>query len=94
MARNPEQHMALTKRLAKRLPKKQVYEWLVTNGYFPESYVLPPCFAVSVFPEYGKKFFPWTKKAFKPKLAEISKVHFSSTPIRRLANLFLHRCDS
>jgi Reverse transcriptase (RNA-dependent DNA polymerase) len=82
MPRNPKQHMAMTQRLAKRLPKKQVYDWLVTNGYFPESYVLPPCFTVTRYPKYGKQFFQVDKKGrFPVRIAEITKVQFPKTEL-------------
>lgn len=44
---NPIQdHRDATYSLANSLAKVDVYHWLTQYGYFPESYVLPPCFAV------------------------------------------------
>jgi hypothetical protein len=40
-------HRKATKKLAKSLKWTDVYHWLVEHGYFPESYVLPPCFKVT-----------------------------------------------
>ncbi|PPT05048.1 hypothetical protein CKA32_001938 [Geitlerinema sp. FC II] len=36
--------------MAQALNKEDVYTWLVTKGYFPEAYVLPPCFEVTKYP--------------------------------------------
>jgi hypothetical protein len=44
MSRNPKEHFQRTKELAQALDKEDVYRWLITKGYFPEAYVLPPCF--------------------------------------------------
>jgi hypothetical protein len=43
MTLTPFTHRNQTAKLARALDKKEVYEWLVTQGYFPEAYVLPPC---------------------------------------------------
>lgn len=49
-------HRQITKKLADQLEKKEIFTWLMTNGYFPESYVMPPCFKVTIFPEKQKQF--------------------------------------
>lgn len=41
-----KQHQIDTRKLAKGLNQADIYHWLVEFGYFPESYVLPPCFRV------------------------------------------------
>ena len=51
MALAPFNHRNQTEKLARALDEKDVYEWLVTKGYFPEAYVLPPCFAVTKHPK-------------------------------------------
>ncbi|MDZ7801883.1 MAG: RNA-directed DNA polymerase [Trueperaceae bacterium] len=38
--------------MAKALPAKEVFEWLVTQGYYPEPYVLPPTFVVKKAPDF------------------------------------------
>ncbi len=42
-----------TKQMAQALDGRDVYAWLAGHGYFPESYMLPPCFAVLTRPRYG-----------------------------------------
>lgn len=42
---NPlREHQEQTYQLARSLKGRDVYLWLIRHGYFPESYVLPPCF--------------------------------------------------
>ena len=55
---NPLQvHRITTRKLAAALRPKDVYDWLTQYGYFPESYVLPPCFAVVKRPPKPAAFF-------------------------------------
>lgn len=48
------EHVEQTEALARALPVDQIYEWLVSKGYYPEAYVLPPCFAVVRYPTYAQ----------------------------------------
>jgi hypothetical protein len=57
MSRNPKEHFQRTKELAQALDKEDVYRWLITKGYFPEAYVLPPCFEVTRDPGFGTIYF-------------------------------------
>lgn len=75
----PFVHRTQTAKLARALNKKEVYEWLVTRGYFPEAYVLPPCFTVTKHPAYGKVYFTHTPKKFSPPVKEYQQVHFPKT---------------
>lgn len=75
----PHEHFKKTASLAKGLDRASIYEWLVTKGYFPEPYVLPPCFSVTTHPKYGKVFFPHKPKEFKPRITEYHQVHFPKT---------------
>ena len=75
----PFLHRNQTAKLAGALDKKLVYEWLVTRGYFPEAYVLPPCFAVTKHAAYGKVYFAHTRKKFIPRVTEYQQVHFPKT---------------
>lgn len=78
---HPKEHIAETKKLAENLSDKDVYEWFVTQGYFPESYVLPPCFYVSSYPNYGTIYAKDSGGVFKSKIAEVVKVHFPKTEL-------------
>lgn len=42
----PKRHHEKTKELLLKVPVAEIAEWLLTEGYFPEQYVLPPCFQV------------------------------------------------
>lgn len=85
MSRTPEEHFQRTKELAQALTKSDIYNWLVSKGYFPESYVLPPCFVVTKHPEFGKVYFPCKKKNGKKELRtdtfEVQQVHFPKTEL-------------
>lgn len=74
-------HQKTTKDLAASLDPLDVYKWLVVHGYFPESYVLPPCFQVTKNPSVKKKFFPHKKTSYKPPITEYAKVHFPKTEL-------------
>jgi hypothetical protein len=79
MALAPREHFKATARLARALDQKAVYDWLVTKGYFPEPYVLPPCFTVTKHPKYGKEYFTHTAKKYAPRVTEYQQVHFPKT---------------
>ena len=68
-------HRAETKRTAKSLKSKDIYHWLVQYGYFPENYVLPPCFFVSDHPKTMKQFFYFSRSS-NPTIKECVKVQF------------------
>lgn len=81
---NPKDHFQRTKELAQSLTKLEIYNWLVTKGYFPEAYVLPPCFEITKYPEFGKIYFPvktnsTNKIELKPDISEFQQIHFPKT---------------
>ncbi len=75
-----EKHRKQTKALARSLKPTEVYQWLLKYGYFPESYVLPPCFKVVATPKTGKTYFKVTRTrkgtSFAPTRTECVRVHF------------------
>ena len=73
-----EEYAKVTARLARRLRPVDIYKWLVTDGYFPEAYVLPPCFKVTRQPRYGKRYSGSGRK-FNPKITEYLQVSFPKT---------------
>jgi len=79
MGKDPTDHFKQTERLAVALKRRSVYEWIVTKGYYPESYVLPPCFQVVKHPHFGKVYFPNLKKKFK--FAQYLEVPFPKTEL-------------
>src|SRR5258706_10363560 len=76
-----ERHCKKTALLAKKLKRPLIYKWLVTKGFFPESYVLPPCFEVKSHPKYGKCYFAYNQTKFRPSIAEYLQVHFPKTEL-------------
>ncbi|MGL5076468.1 MAG: RNA-directed DNA polymerase, partial [Waterburya sp.] len=76
----PAKHSQRTKQLARSLQPKEIYEWLVTVGYFPEAYVLPPCFFVEKHPNYGVKYFP-IKKKYQPDISQLCELHFPKSEL-------------
>ena len=75
----PREHFKKTASLAKALDREAVFDWLVTKGYFPEPYVLPPCFTVIKHPSYGKVYFALKGTKFEPRVTEYQQVHFPKT---------------
>ena len=73
------EHRDTTKKLALSLNKLDIYHWLINHGYFPENYVLPPCFKVVKSPQKPKVFFKPKKRKFKPDRTECVSVHFPKT---------------
>ncbi len=71
-------HRTKTRKLAEKLRWPDVYHWIVEHGYFPESYVLPPCFRVTKRPMRPRLFAKVTNKgrAFKLTPRECCNVHF------------------
>ncbi len=69
-------HSVETRNLALMLTQEKVAEWLLTVGYYPEAYVLPPFFTVSKFTQtrgYFEKKTPRNKKNHKLKKLEASE---------------------
>jgi len=77
------EHRQATQRLAKSLNKNKIYLWLISEGYFPESYVLPPCFTVAKFPTRSKVYYPVTQngKRYMVPRSEWVKVHFPKSEL-------------
>lgn len=76
-----QQHRESTRDLARALKPSDVYWWLLEYGYFPEAYVLPPCFRVVKMPATQKRYFD-PNKGFKGlKEAEFVRVHFPKTEL-------------
>lgn len=72
----PEAHFRRTAVLARALSASRVYDWLQTVGFYPEPYVLPPCFIVSRHRPLGAALFTHTKGVYKPPLTELVAMQF------------------
>lgn len=74
MSSLPQAHCRKTARLALALRPKDVFDWLMTVGYYPEPYVLPPCFRVTKYKGFGASIF--SGKRFKPQPVEPLPIQF------------------
>lgn len=82
MPPSPRKHLRKTAALAKALKRRDIYDWLVTTGYFPEPYVLPPCFTVTSHPPYKKDYyFKYSKAGFRPRVDEYVQISFPKTEV-------------
>ena len=79
MSTGPLKHFRATEKLARALNRRDIYDWLVMEGYFPEPYVLPPCFHVVKHRAFGAAPFPHTKTRFKLPSSELTPIHFPRT---------------
>ena len=76
-----QQHFLRTKHLASQIDKTKLAEWLLNNGYYPEQYVLPPCFHVESYdfkdkPYYTVKSRKKGTRNFNPTTSELENVFF------------------
>jgi len=58
----PKQHFERTKQLVDQLQTDDIGRWLLTKGYYPEAYVLPPSFVVDRFELNTEPFWKAEKK--------------------------------
>ncbi len=87
--REVEIHFQNTKKLAENLNPKEVSKWLLKEGYYPESYVLPPFFRVNKFSLENTQFFKPKKKKntdkykneYKPCQSELKTVSFPKSDL-------------
>jgi hypothetical protein len=69
-------HFRRTSQLAKSLKRREVFNWLVSIGYFPEPYVFPPCFKVTKHPPFGSKHFRHSRSTFNPTIGQVREIQF------------------
>jgi hypothetical protein len=75
-------HRLATKKLATSLNKKEIFFWLTEFGYFPECYVLPPCFQVAKRPNKQKVYFKLQNNGkYSPIPTEYEKIQFPKTEL-------------
>ena len=79
-----EQHIQQTKYLLSLIDINEICEWLLMNGYYPEQYVLPPCFRCREF-QLGRTPFTGIRidklPHFAPPLKEIIEVSFPKSSL-------------
>lgn len=73
----PLAHRDITKKLSNKLKPVDIYDWLMTIGYYPENYVLPPCFSVEKYPRFGKTYTTLTKTGkYNPNASKLLQIQF------------------
>jgi len=76
----PQKHFIKTRNAALGLSKNVVYKWLITKGYYPENYVLPPTFFVTKTPR-RKRYYSYTATRYVPLIFELIDIHFPKTEL-------------
>ncbi len=78
MTSTPYKHFQETKELAAQLDEAAVARWLLREGYYPEQYVLPPCFQVSDYDIQATPYFPIEisdgSQKLKPSVSELALI--------------------
>lgn len=62
-----KEHYLETKRLLKKVPKANISKWLLEQGYYPEQYVMPPCFSIKQFDLQATPYFKVNTSGAQPK---------------------------
>jgi hypothetical protein len=76
-------HRDQTRELARGLAWRDIYNWLLSSGYYPESYVLPPCFTVTKKPARPTLFYQILNngKKYRVDRHECVNVHFPKSDL-------------
>jgi hypothetical protein len=82
----PEEHFNDTRNLIEKVDKKKIAKWLLEEGYYPEQYVLPPCFAAKKFELENKPYYEVKDKSkgrreFMPNRYEQINVFFPQSQL-------------
>jgi hypothetical protein len=78
----PQKHIKETKKLVSALTEKKIANWLLKEGFFPEQYVLPPCFKVAKFTYKKNPYFDFSKKI---PISEICEIAFPKSQLTERA---------
>lgn len=82
----PKEHSEETHRKLQAVNKDNIAKWLLESGYYPEQYVLPPCFNVSGLVLKEERY----KEHTKVKAKELSKISFPKTDLTEREFAVLH----
>lgn len=82
----PQIHTSETERLIKKVSKKKIAKWLLEEGYYPEQYILPPCFKVQKFDLQNKPFFKIADNIadhlkFNPEICQLVNISYPKTEL-------------
>jgi hypothetical protein len=75
----PATHFAETRALAAQLQIPEIASWLLEEGYYPEQYVLPPCFNAAGFalrqlPYFGIQVNQQGVHKLRPQISELARL--------------------
>jgi hypothetical protein len=71
-------HFSDTRRLAEKIDRDNLVSWLLRDGYYPEQYVLPPCFTVEKFEIKNEPYYPVKNKKLHPTPADLLNISGST----------------
>ncbi len=76
-----QEHFSKTKQLIEKVDKDTIADWFLSEGYFPEQYVLPPCFHVENFILRKEPYFQVSsdnigRRNYRPSQSELLNVFF------------------
>jgi hypothetical protein len=69
-------HFSETRRLVEKIDRDNLISWLLRDGYYPEQYVLPPCFTVEKFDIKDEPYYPVKNNKLHPKPADLLNISF------------------
>src|SRR5665647_566177 len=81
----PKKHSTETKRLLKRVSKDNIAKWLLEEGFYPEQYVIPPCFRIKKFDLQVNPYYivdnSGDQEKFDPEKSDLVKVSFPKSQL-------------
>ncbi len=88
----PEEHRNETYQRIKRAGRDKVADWLLHHGYYPEQYVLPPCFTIKNFGLNKLRFFNKTndKENYKITPKKLAQISFPKTDLAEREFAVIH----
>lgn len=85
----PEEHRSKTYEKVKKVSKGTIANWLLLQGYYPEQYVLPPCFLVSGFELKEVRYSKHKNLKFNSR-KDLAKISFPKTDLTDREFAILH----
>jgi len=81
----PKEHITETKSLLKKISKANITKWLLEEGYYPEQYVMPPCFKIKKFELQADPYFQVDTTGLQPKFdpekSDLINISFPKTQL-------------
>ena len=88
----PEEHRKETYTKIKNVDKGKIAEWLLHYGYYPEQYVLPPCFTIKNFGLNENRYFEERNNNgnYKVESKKLVKINFPKTDLAEREFAVMH----